>query len=111
MGPLISPPCCLPAVCCFCVLLTQGMWGKLVWELLPLPILRSPMLFGDLVTDGPSGGVASASILLAVDGARLGSPLLMLELLLLRRLAWDRVRYPFVWMDREEGSIGSSLDH
>ena len=92
------------------MLLTQGMWGKLVWELLTLQILRSSMLLGAFVTDDPSGGVASA-ILLAVDGARLGSPLLMLELLLLRRLAWDRVRYPFVWMDREEGSIGSSLDH
>ena len=86
------------------------MWGKLVWELLALPILQSPILLGAFVTDGPSGDVASA-ILLAVVGARLGSPLLMLELLLLRRLAWDRVRYPSVWMDREEGVIGSSLDH
>ena len=59
------------------------MWGKLVWELLALPCLRSPMLLGAFVTDGPSGGVASA-ILLAVVGARQGSPLLMLALLLLR---------------------------
>jgi hypothetical protein len=59
------------------------MWGKLVWELLALPILQSPILLGAFVTDGPSGDVASA-ILLAVVGARLGSPLLMLELLLLR---------------------------
>ena len=64
------------------MLLTQGMWGKLVWELLTLQILRSSMLLGAFVTDDPSGGVASA-ILLAVVGAHLGS-LWMLELLLLR---------------------------
>ena len=91
------------------MLLTQDMWGKLVWELLALPCLRSPMLLGAFVTDGPSGGVASA-ILLAVVGAHLGS-LWMLELLLLRSLARDRVHYLCVWMDRGEGARGLSLDH
>ena len=85
------------------------MLGKLVWELLALPCLRSPMLLGAFVTDGPSGGVASA-ILLAAVGAYLGS-LWILELWLLRSLAWDRVHYPCVWMDRGEGARGSSLDH
>ena len=58
------------------------MWGKLVWELLALPCLRSPMLFGAFETDDLSGG-AALTILLAVVGAHLGS-LWMLELLLLR---------------------------
>ena len=78
------------------------MWGKLVWELLALPCLRSPMLLGAFVTDGPSGGVASA-ILLAVVGARLGSPLLMLELLLLR--AWHGIESVILlcgWIERKE---------
>ena len=84
------------------MLLTQGMWGKLVWELLALPILRSPMLLGAFVTDGPSGGVASA-ILLAVVGAHLGS-LWMLELLLLRA-TWHGIESVIIlcgWIDRKE---------
>ena len=84
------------------------MLGKLVWELLALPCLRSPMLLGAIVTDGPSGGVASA-ILLAVVGARLGSPLLMLELLLLRSSipcqAWHGIQSVILlcgWIERKE---------
>ena len=40
-----------------------------------------------------------------------GWPKRMLELLLLRSLARDRVHYPCVWMDRGEGARGLSLDH
>jgi hypothetical protein len=85
------------------------MLGKRVWELLALPCLRSPVLLGAFETDGLSGGAALA-ILLAVVGAHLGS-LWMLELLLLRSLARDRVHYLCVWMDRGEGARGLSLDH
>ena len=59
------------------------------------------MLLGAFVTDGPSGGVASA-ILLAVVGARRGS-LWMLELLLLQ--TWHGIESVIIlcgWIERKE---------
>ena len=82
------------------------MLGKRVWELLALPCLRSPMLLGAFVTDGPSGGVGSA-ILLAVVGAHLGSQW-MLELLLLRTLAWHGIESIILvcgWIEGKEPEV------